>query len=616
MLRSACLLASAAFLAALPAVTAAQETPPPDAAAVAPAAVPPEEEVEVEYQDLGSILVTGMRVRQGGAQDIRHFRSVAADVGMPRPESLTIEGLMGEHDLDLPAQRACAQLFCLNTEAMPASLATRPDDLLFVGLGFTSNIDAERWQREPLNLVAVVDKSGSMDGPPLDLVRRSLRQIVSQLRSGDRLSIILYGDVSHVYLPPTEIGADRDKVLEAIARIASAGSTNMEAGLQVGYATAFESSPGFRGTTRLMLFTDEQPNVGRTDAASFMGMAEAASQRGIGLTTIGVGVQFNGALATRVSSVRGGNLYFISNESEVKSVFENQLDTMVSELAHDVRITMRPHDGYRVSGVFGVPDGLMKDAGDGTVSITVPTAFLSTNGGGIFVSLAKAGERSHLPAASLAPGAAVLDVSLSYVGARDRREGGDRLTVAAPGGQPSAPLRLAHLLTDEYFSLAGATAAFHQRGDPREAHRLLSGIASRLQASGLPNLDGERRLVGDMLQQAALYAGYGGELPRSLRHLSVVGTWQVTRIEGFEDIRRGDLLSFNSDRELTTVRRNPRGDEEPEEDEEYQINERQLFLPSSNLVLDYRTSGNRMTLSSEDGQAEVVLTRVQRPTAP
>ena len=114
----------------------------------------------------GSIVITGTRVRQGGAQDIGHFRSIAADEGMPRPESLTLEGLLGEHDLDLKSSAPCRQLFCLAAEAMPAALPTRPDDRYFVGLGFTSNIDAAAWKREPLNLVAVVDKSGSMDGAP------------------------------------------------------------------------------------------------------------------------------------------------------------------------------------------------------------------------------------------------------------------------------------------------------------------------------------------------------------------------------------------------------------------------------------------------------------------
>jgi Ca-activated chloride channel family protein len=527
---------------------------------------------------------------------------------MPRPESLTVEGLMGEHDLTLPG-RSCAQLFCLVGEAMPAALPTRPDDRLFLGLGFASNIDAATWRREPLNLVAVVDKSGSMNGNPLDLVRRSLRQIVGQMRDGDQISIVLYGDEAHLYLAPTPLAGNRGAILRAIDRIASAGSTFMEAGLEVGYATAETSAPAFRGNTRLMLFTDEQPNVGRTDAGSFMVQAEDASRRGIGLTTIGVGVQFDATLATRVSSVHGGNLFFISSPEQVASVFDRNLDTMVSQLAHDVRITMRPRDGYAISGVFGVPDGLMTEGEEGAVTIVVPTAFLSANGGGIFLSLARSEGRAHLPAANVAPGTPLLEVSLTYVGARDGRQGSDALTVLAPTAAPSAPLRTAHLLVDEFFALNGATTAFHARNDPREAFTLLSGISNRLEHSGLAGLNGERRLVGDLLQRAGFYAGYASEMPRSLRHTSVIGTWRVRRAEGFEDIRSGDTMAFE-DGELTTTRANPRRNEQEEESETYRINAQQLFLTDSNLVFDYRTSGDRMTLVDDTGTARLYLTRI------
>lgn len=596
-------LYAAAALLLVPAPLLAQDVqaPPPP---------PPEE--EEQYDDM-SIIVTGTRVRQGGAQDIRSFRSIAADVGMPRPESLTLEGLLGEHDLDLPATRPCAQLFCLNTEAMAASLPTRPEDRLFVGLGFTSNIDGGRWQREPLNLVAVVDKSGSMEGTPLHLVRQSLRQIVRQLRDGDRISIVLYGDRSHVHLAPTDIATGRDRVLTAINQIASEGSTNMEEGLEVGFGTAFAEAPGFAGNTRVMLFTDEQPNVGATDAHSFMGMAEEASRRGIGLTTIGVGVQFDAALATRISSVRGGNLYFLANEADVSSVFERQLDTMVSELAHDVRITMVPRSGYRISGVFGVPDGLMANGQDGAVTITVPTAFLSVNGGGIFLSLAKAEERAFLPAVEIAPGEQLLDVSLSYVGAQDRREGSDRLTVAAPRGGASAPMRRAQLLVDEYFALHGATTAYHLRNDPREAYRLLSGFGSRLRSARLDGLEGEARLVNDLTQRAAFYAGYSGERPRSLRHMDVAGTWRISWAEGFADLRRGDTMTFGPDNSLHTERRQPRRGESSEEYEQYQINERQIYLRDSGLVMNYDVRGDRLVLVDEDGGARLRLQRIGSP---
>lgn len=577
---------------------------------LAPPLVAQDQTQQEDDESLDQIIVTGsMRVRQGGAQDVRHFRDMAEREGIPRPESLTMEGLLGEHDLSLPATKACARLFCLVAEAMPAALPLRPDDRLFVGLGFASNIEAKDWKREPLNLVAVVDKSGSMDGEPLDRVRESLTRIAGQLRAGDQLSIVLYGDESHVHLAPTPVSSGRDRILAAIRGIASAGSTNMEAGLRVGYDTAFASAPGFKGNTRVMLFTDEQPNVGATDADSFMGMARAAAERGIGLTTIGVGVQFDGALAARIASARGGNLFFVASADEVKTVFDKQLDTMVSEVAHDVRITMTPRAGYQVSGVFGVPDALMTSGKDGALTITVPTAFLSTNGGGIFASLAKSGDLAFLPAATADDGAPLMRVELSYVGAKDGVAGSDRLAVSGPSDRTSATLRKAQLLVDEYLVLKDATTAYHGANDAKKAHALLAGLDARL--AGAPGLDGERKLVGTMLREAAVFAGYGGELPKGLRHRGVIGTWQITSARGFDDLARGDRLRFTDDREMLTFHKKT-GFADESDAEAYQINESKIHLTESRLVLDYALDGDRLTMSIRDGLAlsRVTMERV------
>lgn len=557
-------------------------------------------------QGLGDIVVTGtLRVRQGGAQDIKHFRAIANDVGMPRTESLSIEGLMGEHDLTLPASRACAQLFCLITEAMPANLPGR-DDRLFVGLGFASNIDAAKWSRPPLDLIAVIDKSGSMSGQPLGLVRASLRQIVSQMRNGDRLGIVLYGDTAAVYLQPTNYAGNREALLKAIDGIESNGSTFMEAGLKVGYQTAFADAPTFKGNTRMMLFTDEQPNVGRTDAESFMTMAAEASRRGIGLTTIGVGVQFDASLANRVSSVRGGNLFFIANDEDVKTAFEKQLDTMVSELAHDLKMTMRPAPGYRISGVFGVPDGVMTQTPEGAIDIVVPTVFLSTNGGGIFATLAKSESRADLPAAPIAPDQPLMQVSLDYQMASDGKAGSDHLAVTAATEKPSTQLRTAELLVDEYLAMQAATTAFHKKNDPKTAFALLDGLSKRMNGANLPDMAKEEKLAGDMRGQAALYAGYGGELPKSMRHLAVVGKWEIVHADGFEDLHRGDRLEFTGNSQMLTYRK-AKGYEAADETEGYEINEHAIHLFSSDLVMRYDTKADRLSMSINDSQGRSAI---------
>lgn len=544
-------------------------------------------------QSLGEVIVTAA-VRQGGAQDIRHFRQTAA-TGMPRPEMLTMEGLMGEHDLTIPPAMPCKQMFCLVAESMPANLPLRPQDKLFVGLVFSSNIDEKLYRRPPLNLVAVVDKSGSMNGEPLDLVRKSLRQIVSQMHDDDQLSIVLYGDRSHVWMPPKSIKGNRKAILAHIDGIASAGSTNMEEGLKVGYQTAISSQAGFKGQTRLMLFTDENPNVGDTSAEGFMGMARVASDRDIGLTTIGVGHIFDDQLATRLSSVRGGNQFFIDSPQTVADVFTKQFDMMGGELAHDLTITMKPANGWAATGVFGVPDALMTSGQDGAITVTIPTVFLSTNGGGIYVTLGKARNRADLPAAPLLAAQPLLGVSLSYREARSKNVGTDTVEVASPAQQTSVPLRLAQSLVDQFLAMREATTAYHINHEPKRAFILLAELQSRMASSEISDLKSEIKLVDQMRGEAAYYSGYSSELPKNIRHKGIAGHWMVLSADGFSDIRRGDMMWFTDNGTLTTER-NGKGHGKAQEDESFEVNESELFLRQSDIVFHWVLKSNKLTL--------------------
>jgi Ca-activated chloride channel homolog len=564
-----------------------------------------------EDENVDALIVTGTRIRQGGAQDIKHFRSMAISAQtLPRPESLTVEGLMGEHDLSIAGNGKCAQLFCIAGQSMAASLPARPDDLLFVGLGFESNIDGAAWKREPLSLMAVVDRSGSMTGLPIETVKAALREVVAQLGDDDRLGIAIYGSTSLVHLQPMAVKGNKARLIEAIDAIAIDGSTNMEAGLKIGYDAAFAEAEKFGGKTRMMLFTDEQPNTGNTDPASFMGMANGASRRGIGLTTIGVGLQYDGALATKISSVRGGNLFFLENDGDARATMQKEFRNMVSEVAHDVTITMTPRDGYSISGVFGVPDALMTSGKDGAVSVTVPTAFLSSNGGGIFASLKKDRAGQFLPAKAIAEGAPLLDVSLSYVGAIDGKAGNDSLSVAYRNeGEPPRNLRLAHALVDQYLTLDAATRVFHEKGNPKAAFALLDGLNGRIENSDLSEMKGELKLVGTMRSKAALFAGYGGEVAPSMRPARVLGKWRVVSLSGVRELSRGDVMEFTDDEELITYYKKPfKGEDEGYQS--FQMNERRIYIPEGKLIVNYAVDGDRLRLNSADGMVSILLRRV------
>lgn len=561
------------------------------------------------------IIVTGLRATQGGAQDIDYFRGEVEQARIPHPDTITAEGLFSQHDILFPSITPCAQLFCLTSEVTTASLITQPKTSLLVGLGFGSNLDAASWKRHPLNLIAVVDKSGSMDGHPLELVRESLTKVTGLLNDKDQISIVLYGDTTEVYLAPTSTTKKNKKsILQHIDKIISEGSTAMEAGLRLGYETANKTSKNFAGNTRVMLFTDERPNVGNTEANTFMGMAIAASKNDIGLTTIGVGEQFDAELATRISSVRGGNLFFLGSKTDVANLFERELDFMVSELAHDLTVTITPNPHYAIAGVYGIPGEMLGWQGTESVSVTIPTVFLSSKGGAIFFTLAKRLEDSHLPTRVIDKTQAVANISLTYVSAMDKAQHKNSLPVFNQTTNPSEGIQLGHHLVDEYTSLYRATAEHYLNNDQETAYQILTRLLEKLTDSSLSSsmqksLLAEQKLVRGLQERLAFLAGHESELKQKTKLAKLWGTWKIIGTRGNVTLKRKDILTFSPNSEFAAYR-TVAGAEEQIEDEEYQANDQQVYLMDSELTFDYRYVKDTLIMRHLRSGVTVRLARV------
>jgi len=449
--------------------------------------------------EVGAAASGSLGATVGGAKDARYARAAAKRGELPDPSTITAEGLFAEHDLPLKLRQKNSELFMVNGEAMPARLLTKPEVRYLAQIGLSSGLNAATWHREPLNLIAVVDKSGSMNGEPLELVKRSLHQVLAQLGEDDQLGIVLYGDRAHVFLEPTAATAEnRERLDNAIDRIASAGSTNMEAGLRVGFELARRSAKTFSGRTRVMQFTDERPNVGATDADSFMGMMEAASHDGIGQTTIGVGVAFDPALAATISAVRGGNLFYFPDANAMVKTFTEDLDTMVTELAYDLELKVTPAPGLRLVEVYGIP-GEMVDWTDErrTMRFHLSTVFLSKRKGAIYLAFAPAEDEDDDDAVA-APkiGASLAKLSLSY---RLHADGEPRMAkLDLPlmhAREASVGLTRGRLLVNEFVGLRAALAAQQEENDVAKAQRLAKKLHTMFQADADRSLSQERKLV-------------------------------------------------------------------------------------------------------------------------
>ncbi len=553
--------------------------------------------IEDENED-DTIIVTGARVRQGGAQDIKHFRSVSLDGSqtLPRPSSLTLEGLMGEHDLTLPPQAACEELFCVNVQSMSARLPAQPDSTVFLGMGFESGIDPDAYRDKPLSLIAVVDRSGSMSGAPITKVKEGLHAALKQLGEGDRIGIVIYGSETNVHLPVMDVVGNRKAISAAIDSIEINGSTYMEAGLKLGYATARDELAKSNGETRLMLFSDENANVGNTSAEGFMGQANAGAELGIGLTSIGVGRIFDGRLASKISSVKGGNLFFIDREGAASELFEREFDNMVSEVARDIRITIDPAEGFIVADVYGVPENILTRNPDGSVSAFIGSAFLSSNGGGIFASLDGMGDMN-----------APASVAISYEDALSGERGHAVANATPVSSAPPAQMLLAQSLVDQYTAMHSTLTAYHQSGDIEAANASFAALSERLSAAKLDGLKGEIELVDRLKSTSSEIIAFNTS-PERRRMRAVIGEWEVTRHRGVDDIARGDIVSIDERMRFVTERRSGR---DAGEDiwQRYQINEKQLHVIGSGLVFWYQLDDDTLRLRNGRDRTMIVLRR-------
>jgi Ca-activated chloride channel family protein len=552
---------------------------------------------EDEYDAASTVIVTGARVRQGGAQDIKHFRSVSLNgeaADLPYASSFTLEGLLGEHDLTLPALAACEKLFCINAQSMAANLPSEPASSVFVGLGFESGVDAEAYKQTPISLIAVVDRSGSMSGKPLQRVKEGLHAALGQMRDNDRIGIVIYGSDTRVHMPVMDVAGNREQISAAIDNITINGATYMEAGLKLGYQTAFEELERSNGKTRLMLFSDENANVGNTSPEGFMGQASRGAEAGIGLTSIGVGRIFDGRLAKKISSVKGGNLFFVDREGDAGKLFEREFFNMISEVARDIEISIDPAPGYSVASVYGVPDDILTRRDDGTVTASIGSAFLSSNGGGIFASLTGAG-RAISPAS----------ISISYTDALNGERGSDNVQLGSIDASPPANLRRAQLLVDQYSSVRSALAAYHADKDPWAAQAQLTELETRIASSGLEGMDDELKLVSGLRETATRQVAIFND-PAQRKMREIIGAWKVLAHRGVDDISRGDLVEITDDGSFITEDKRT-GDEIYQD---YEINERQIHIKDGNkLVMYYRVNGNRLRMRNSVDGTMILLER-------
>lgn len=253
---------------------------------------------------------------------------------LPPEEAIRVEEIVNYFDYHYaPPEEGD---FSLHAEVVPSPQRTGYH-VLHLGVKGKEIAAAER---PAANLVFVIDVSGSMGSQGrLQLVKDSLRLLVGELRAGDSVGIVAYGSSARVILPPTP-GSDQVAILAAVDELRTEGSTNVEAGLRLGYELVGRQALG-AGINRVVLCSDGVANTGATTAEAILRQVAQEAARGITITTIGVGMgDYNDTLMEQLANKGNGNYAYVDDRAEARRVFVDHLTGTLQVIAKDVKLQL------------------------------------------------------------------------------------------------------------------------------------------------------------------------------------------------------------------------------------------------------------------------------------
>ncbi|MEE3851762.1 VWA domain-containing protein [Gordonia sp. LSe1-13] len=194
--------------------------------------------------------------------------------------------------------------------------------------------------RTPTALQVVLDRSGSMSGPPLDGARKALAGVVAQLDPSDVFGVVTFDDDAQVVVPAAAL-TDKQRATDAINSISAGGCTDLSSGYLRGLQELRRgTTAGIRGGTVLVI-SDGHVNRGIQDLDEFASITAKAAADGIVTSTLGYGRGYDETLLSAISRSGNGNHVFADDPDAAGAAIAGEVEGLLAKSAQAVTLTVR-----------------------------------------------------------------------------------------------------------------------------------------------------------------------------------------------------------------------------------------------------------------------------------
>ncbi len=210
---------------------------------------------------------------------------------------------------------------------------------------------AGRAERPPVNVALVLDRSGSMKGDRIASAKAAAKVALERLSSNDVVALVAYNHGVDVLQRAAPLGSDH--ALNAkISSLEADGRTALHGGVVAG-AEEVRRNLKAAHVNRVILLSDGLANVGPSTPRELAELGRELGSAGISVTTIGLGLDYNEDLMSRLAAASDGNHAFVEDPEDLSRIFKAEFGDALSITAQDIEIDIECRIGFKPVRVLG-----------------------------------------------------------------------------------------------------------------------------------------------------------------------------------------------------------------------------------------------------------------------
>ncbi len=223
--------------------------------------------------------------------------------------------------------------------------------------------------RPQASLQVVLDRSGSMSGPPLEGAKKALIALVRRLEPTDNFGLVTFDDSAQVVVPAGAL-TDKESVIAQIDGVHSGGGTDLSAGYVRGLRELRRVATA--GGT-LLVVSDGHVNMGISSPDEFAAITAKAYAGGLVTSTLGYGQGYDETLLTAIARSGNGNHVFADNPDAAGAAIAGEVDGLLNKVVQALSLTVRFEPAVEFLRLFN--DLPAQQIGDGAVMIELGDLF-------------------------------------------------------------------------------------------------------------------------------------------------------------------------------------------------------------------------------------------------